>query len=70
MSDKNTNIQMVGIQDTDVHLRRRRPWNRALGPGAVKEYEVMIALQAGKLVQRLEQQKGRVLLGQWFSYFA
>ena len=33
-------VPMVGIQDVDEHLRRRRAWNRGLGPAALKEYDV------------------------------
>ena len=68
MSDKN--MPMVGIMDTEEHLRRRRAWNRGLGPGALKEYESRVATRIQQLVHRLEEQEGEVILGTWMNYFS
>ena len=64
------NIPMVGIQDMDEHLRRRRAWNRGLSQNALKEYEQIIATRAQQLLHRLEEQQGEVILGNWFKYFS
>lgn len=68
MSD--TNLPMIGIQDTDLHLRRRRAWNRGLGPNAIREYEEIVVARAKQLVKRLEQQEGEVILGDWINMFS
>ena len=63
---------MVGIQDTETHLRRRKNWNRGMGPAAVREYEHFIAKRARQLADALErqQEKREVVLGKWFNFFA
>ncbi|KAM5536745.1 hypothetical protein V8D89_009584 [Ganoderma adspersum] len=61
---------LVGIQDTETHLRRRKNWNRGMAPGAIKEYEVFIAKRAHQLVERLEENRGVVTMGNWFNFFA
>ncbi|RDX41710.1 high nitrogen upregulated cytochrome P450 monooxygenase 2 [Lentinus brumalis] len=63
------NMPMVGIPDTEEHLRRRRAWNRGLGPVALREYEGIVAERARQLAARLEEQQGEVSLGQWVNYF-
>ncbi|KAM5536735.1 hypothetical protein V8D89_009574 [Ganoderma adspersum] len=65
-----TELPMVGIQDTETHLRRRKNWNRGMGPAAVREYEYFIAKRARQLVERLEEHKGTVVIGNWFNYFS
>ncbi|KAI0682151.1 high nitrogen upregulated cytochrome P450 monooxygenase 2 [Cerioporus squamosus] len=65
-----TNIPMVGIMDVDEHLRRRRAWNRGLGPAALKEYEHLIVRRARQLVDRLGEQDGEVNIGKWLNYFS
>ncbi|RPD57205.1 high nitrogen upregulated cytochrome P450 monooxygenase 2, partial [Lentinus tigrinus ALCF2SS1-7] len=64
-----TNVNLVGIRDIPLHLQRRRPWNRGLKQGALKEYEPLIAERAQLLVRRLKDQSGSVDLGLWFKYF-
>ena len=78
------NLPLIGIQDIEEHLRRRRPWNRALGASALRDYEQTIATRARQLVGALERQasalgeeddgrSGReceVILGEWFNRFA
>ena len=63
------NLPMVGISDTELHLQRRRPWTRGLGPTALKDYEAIVAARASQLAHRLEEQHGMVNLGQWLNYF-
>ncbi|KAI0752497.1 high nitrogen upregulated cytochrome P450 monooxygenase 2 [Daedaleopsis nitida] len=65
-----TDVPMVGIQDTESHLLRRRAWNRGLSRSAVREYEQAILSRARLLVQRLEEQRGEVILGKWLSHFS
>ncbi|KAI0690130.1 high nitrogen upregulated cytochrome P450 monooxygenase 2 [Cerioporus squamosus] len=56
--------------DVDEHLHRRRPWNRAFGSTAVKEYEPLIARRTRQLLVKLSQQKGVVSLGKWLNHFS
>ncbi|KAI0808389.1 high nitrogen upregulated cytochrome P450 monooxygenase 2 [Fomes fomentarius] len=65
-----TNVPMVGISDTEEHLRRRRAWNRGLGPSALKEFQHLIIKRARQLVDRLAEQNGVVDMGKWFNYFS
>ncbi len=65
-----TRLPMVGIQDTETHLRRRKNWTRGMGAAAIREYEPFIAERARQLVDRLEEQKGAVTIGNWFNYFS
>ena len=60
---------MIGLQDTNIHLRRRCPWARAFTSTAVKEYGVLVAKRTRQLVPRLEQQEGVVHLDKWIDYF-
>ncbi|RPD52782.1 cytochrome P450 [Lentinus tigrinus ALCF2SS1-7] len=65
-----TNPPMVGIQDTQVHLARRRSWARGLNPSALKEYEPLIGKRAKQLVRLFETHDGVIVLGQIFNYFS
>ena len=62
-------VPMVGIMDTEEHLRRRRAWNRGLGPAALKEHDHLITKRARQLATGLGEQKGVVNLGRWFNAF-
>ena len=64
-----TNPPMAGIQDTHVHLARRRSWARGLSPSALKEYEGLVGRRVRQLVRLLEAQDRAVLLGRMFNYF-
>ncbi len=73
MLSDGTHLPLIGIQDVDDHLRRRRPWNRAFSASALKEYEETIAGRARMLVSALERKalaSEEVVLGKWFNYFA
>ncbi|KAH9937927.1 high nitrogen upregulated cytochrome P450 monooxygenase 2 [Epithele typhae] len=66
-----TNLPMVGLMDTDAHLRRRRNWTRGMGPIAIKGYEELISKRVNQLLSRLEDQKGQaVIMGHWFNFFS
>ena len=61
---------MIALQDTEIHLQRRRPWIRGLSATAVKEYEGITAHRVRMLVDRLREQKGMVRLEKWFDKFS
>ncbi|TFK24880.1 high nitrogen upregulated cytochrome P450 monooxygenase 2 [Coprinopsis marcescibilis] len=73
----NVNNSMVAVRDLDRHAQLRKPWNKAFGTGPLKDYEEMLTLRAGLLVDRLESHCktdrdpfGRVDLAKWFSFFS
>ena len=68
LSDRN--IPLVGIQDTETHLRRRKNWSRGMTAAAIREYEPFVATRARQLVERLEENLGVVNIGDWFNFFA
>ncbi|TFK87858.1 high nitrogen upregulated cytochrome P450 monooxygenase 2 [Polyporus arcularius HHB13444] len=66
-----TNPPMVGIQDTRLHLARRRPWARGLALSALKEYHRLVGKRTNQLVHLLENRHGTVVvLGEMFDYFS
>ena len=74
MLSDGTHLPLIGIMDTDEHLRRRRVWNKALSAGALREYRPTIAARARALVDALRREEGEgegeVVLGRWFNFFA
>ena len=62
-------IPIIGIQDTETHLRRRKTWNRGMTAAAIREYEPLIAKRARQLFERLEENVGVVAIGSWFNFF-
>ena len=65
------NLPLIGIQDIEEHLRRRRPWNRAFNPAVVKDYEPQLSSRVHELVSRLvDQDRKRVEVDQWIEFFA
>ena len=62
---------MIVLQDTDMRLKRRRPWARAFVPTALKDYEERIAGHIRQLVKgltaaKLREQPG-IRLDKWFQ---
>ncbi len=54
-------LPMVGIQDVDEHLRRRRSWNRGLNSAALKEYEPLMAGRVAELAKLLPALQDKVI---------
>ena len=63
-------LMMIALQDTALHLQRRRPWARAFTSAAVRGYEELVSKRVKQLIGELEKQKGRVDLNEWFKCFA
>ena len=61
---------LIAISDPKEHLRRRKPWNRALRVASLKELEPYVAHRAEQLVSRLSVQNTAIDLSKWFSWFA
>ena len=60
---------LIAIKDPREHLRRRKPWNRALSVASVKDFEPFVYHRAQQLVNELAGHKGPANLAQWFSWF-
>ena len=62
---------MIALQDTDIHLRRRRPWQRAFTPQTLKSYEDQIGARAGQIIAALEREAhGPIALDQYMERFS
>ena len=60
---------LIAIKDPKEHLRRRKPWNRALSVASVKEFEPFVSHRTHQLVNEIAEQNRPVNLAQWFSWF-
>ncbi|RPD82303.1 high nitrogen upregulated cytochrome P450 monooxygenase 2 [Lentinus tigrinus ALCF2SS1-7] len=60
---------LIAIGDPKEHLRRRKPWNRALNVASLKDFEPFVAHRAEQLVSRLAAQKETTNLARWFGWF-
>lgn len=68
---------LIAITDPKEHLRRRKPWNRALNVASLKDLEPLVANRAEQLVSLLAVSDSRRIsadgatnLGKWFSWFS
>ncbi|KAI0812689.1 cytochrome P450 [Irpex lacteus] len=63
-------LQIDAIKDFDLHAIRRKPWTRALAPGALKDYEEIIMSKTGLLMEKLaERVRQDVDISAWMSYY-
>ena len=61
---------LIALRDPQEHARRRRPWNRAFSPTALKGYTPIILRRTSQLTDALAKHVGEVDLAQWFSYLS
>ncbi|KAL0057899.1 hypothetical protein AAF712_015448 [Marasmius tenuissimus] len=64
---------LVGIRDVAYHLRRRKPWNKALSTAGVKAYEPILRARLVQLVEIFDGKASRkeaVDLAEWLSFFS
>ena len=61
---------LIALRDPREHARRRRPWNRAFTPTALKGYTPIILRRTSQLTDALAKHVGEVDLAQWFSYLS
>ncbi|GJJ08845.1 hypothetical protein Clacol_003064 [Clathrus columnatus] len=45
---------LVGIRDISLHAKHRKPWNRAFGPAALKDYEDSLVVRGTELIEHLK----------------
>lgn len=68
---------VVDVRDLSIHSQLRKPWNKALGVGPLKDYEALLVLRVAELRDRLKEicserrdRVGRVDMAQWITYFS
>jgi hypothetical protein len=65
-----TSGSLLSIIDPAEHGKRRRVWERAFTPVAVKSYDPMLHARTGQLVSELELRIGQPLdIADWFGFF-
>ena len=75
--DQSRDVHLTALPDPSMHARRRRFWNRAFSPQAVKNYEPVVrqrTLQLAEVIKdeaELQQKQGKkVILSEWVKFFA
>ncbi|KAF9054569.1 cytochrome P450 [Panaeolus papilionaceus] len=64
-------VPLIAIKDKKEHGRRRRPWNRAFSPIALKGYEDIVTRRVVQLCDELANRVGQSIdLSTGFSYFS
>ncbi|KAK1226653.1 hypothetical protein PQX77_010365 [Marasmius sp. AFHP31] len=64
---------LVGIREVAHHLRRRKPWNKALGTAGVKAYEPILRARLVQLVEIFDGKAARKEVfdgAKWLSFFS
>ena len=61
---------LVAERSPARHAQRRRPWNRAFAPAALKEYEPSLRRRVMQLVELLGKQEGVLDLAVWIHRFS
>lgn len=61
---------MDGIRDFSEHAARRKPWNKAMGVAALKDYSGLLVSKVQELTSNLGQRQGETVdLSAWMTYF-
>ena len=61
--------QFDGMTDMTAYAKRRKAWNRGMGPAAVKEYEQLVRQRARQLVDCLEDRQGELFINSWINAY-
>jgi hypothetical protein len=62
---------VLGLIDPVEHSKRRRIWDRAFTPAAIKSYERLLQSRTQELMSRLEAREGQKIdIAEWFSFMA
>ena len=54
MAEQTTVRALISIRDQAEHMRRRKPWNRALSIAAIKDYKGILGSRVHEIVTELE----------------
>lgn len=59
------------MRDFTEHSKRRKLWNKAVTPAAIKEYGELLKGVVHELVESLEKRQGEVVdISAWMGYMA
>jgi cytochrome P450 len=62
---------VVSVIDPAEHSKRRRVWDRAFTPNAVKSYEPMLQIRLDQLMAAFNQRAGSPIdIAEWFGLFS
>ncbi|POR35382.1 Tryprostatin B 6-hydroxylase [Tolypocladium paradoxum] len=58
-------------RDQKDHARRRKTWDKGLGPKALRDYEPRVAEYTAQLLQKLDESQGKPLnMSTWFNFYS
>ncbi|GJJ06920.1 hypothetical protein Clacol_001116 [Clathrus columnatus] len=67
-------LDLVAVRDFNIHTKLRKPWNRAFGPAALKDYEESLVIRGIQLNELLKVKTrnsqggvGHVDISRWIS---
>lgn len=60
---------ITGLRELDLHMERRKLWNRGFNSAALKDYEIIVIRRGKQLIEALEARKGAVDISTWLGYF-
>ncbi|CAN8099361.1 unnamed protein product [Discula destructiva] len=69
----NPTISLQMVRDRKEHGRRRKAWDRAFSPKALRDYEARVAAYTDELLETVDRQarKGQELnASKWFNYYS
>ncbi|KAJ7056643.1 cytochrome P450 [Mycena amicta] len=70
MPDNKNVRSLFALRDPEEHARRRRIWNRAFNPSALREYNSVVRNRLAQLVETFNESCGKsVDLSQWMGRF-
>lgn len=65
-----TEGSLLDLIDNDAHSKRRRIWERALTPNAIKSYEPILQERLGQFINGMTIRRGQpVDIAEWFGFF-
>jgi cytochrome P450 len=60
---------LIGLEDPTEHGHRRRVWDRAFTPAAIKSYQPMLDNREGQLLAQFDAHVGQPIdIAQWFGF--
>jgi cytochrome P450 len=71
MRRPNSHGSLLGHIDPVAHSKRRRVWDRAFTPTAIKSYDPMLHARLSQLITNLNSRTGQPIdLAEWFGFFS
>jgi cytochrome P450 len=65
-----TDGSLLDLLDNDAHSKRRKIWERALTPNAIKSYEPILQDRLAQFINGMTIRKGQTVdIAEWFGFF-